>query len=113
MKRLVMMFAVILVALLALPSLAAEKFPIFNVSFESNSMGTRFIGEIRNDSGKAYENAIFKISVYDRDGKLLDVLQAALFDFQKGMTDSFEAYSTKKITNPDLSKLKVKLEMGM
>lgn len=51
--------------------------------------------------------------MYDRDGKFFDVLQVVLFDFQKGMTDSFEAYSTKKITNPDLSKLKVKLEMGM
>lgn len=113
MRKIVLVLSVILVLAFAFGATGAEKFPVNNASFENNEIGTRFIGEITNNSGKNYEQAVFKLSVYDASGKLLDVLQFVMNGFRNGDTDTFEAISMKVLPSPDISKLRVKFEMGM
>jgi hypothetical protein len=56
-------------------------------------------GEITNNSGKSYEGAIFKLSFYDGNNKLLGAADVAVENFGKGETVTFEGVSQKDLSN--------------
>jgi hypothetical protein len=82
---------------------AADPFPLKDVEVEYEDMLEMSMvqGEITNNSGKSYEGALFKLSFYDANNKLLGAADAAVENFGNGETATFEAVSQK-----DLSKWK-------
>lgn len=108
MKRVALSLA--LIALFATAALAA-KFPIKNFSYRSSMTGTRFIGEIINDSKNDYSTAVFKLSLYDKDGKLLDVADILISNFPAGSTKSWDADCLETVNG--IASYKVQFETGM
>ena len=104
------LFCVICVISLASVAFAAS-FPITNFSYRTKAKTTRCIGEITNDSEKNYSMAIFKLSLYDNNGVLMDVADISIRDFTAGSTRSWEAICMAPLTG--IAKYKVHLEMGM
>jgi hypothetical protein len=73
---------------------AGHGFYYSNISFRSYIEGetSRLIGEIRNDSTKDYRTVIFKLSVYDKEGILLDTSDLLVDNIGQGQTKTFEAF---------------------
>ncbi len=90
---------------------AEDKFPLKNVSYTVNDLGTEFIGEVTNNSGTSYTMASFKLSVYDADEKLLDVVDIVINNFEDGQTRSFNGISMKQIS--EISRFKLQFEVGI
>jgi len=104
-------FVVLFLLLLVSASLAAEeKFPLKDVTVESISGMAMVQGEITNNSGKAYNTAIFKISFYDGNGKLVGVADFAIENFSVGETVTFDGVGTKEIKG--WKTYKVRLDMS-
>lgn len=91
---------------------AGKGFYSKNVLFrESGLAGTlRVVGEMINRSGKDYEAVIFKISVYDAQGRLLDASDFAINAFARTETRSFEAYVDADLDAID--KHKIQFDLG-
>jgi len=89
---------------------STEKFQLKDVSVSYMPGISMVEGEITNNSGKSYETAIFKLSFYDADGKLLGAADVVVMNFEKGETITFDGVSEK-----DLRKwktYKVRLDMS-
>jgi len=108
MKRLYcVLFCVIYFASVAF----AASYPIKNFSYRTTSISTRCIGEITNDSNKNYKIAIFKLSLYDKNGVLMDVADISINNFAASSTRSWEAICMTPLRG--IAKYKVHLEVGM
>ncbi len=68
-------------------------FPTYQVNFEKSSFDDSVIvtGEIKNDSSRDYNLAMFKIILYSRN-KRLGAGIMKVYDFKKDITKSFRAY---------------------
>jgi hypothetical protein len=68
-------------------------FPTYQVSFEKSSFDDSVIvtGEIKNDSSRDYNLAMFKIILYSKN-KRLGAGIIKVFDFKKDITKTFRAY---------------------
>jgi hypothetical protein len=92
----------------------AEKFPLSDISVEySSGIGSIIEGQMTNNSGRRYETAIFKISFFDGENKLLGAADVVIMEgFEEGDTVTFMAATT---TDKDVRKwksYKVRLEMS-
>jgi hypothetical protein len=112
-----MKFSKIVITLLllivaALPTFAADKFPLKDISVEYDEDVEMSLveGEITNNSGKSYEAAMFKLSFYDEAGKLLGAADIAIMNFEAGDTVTFDGISEKDLSNWET--YKVRLDMS-
>lgn len=87
------------------------QFSHHNVSYSSDTFGTEIIGELTNNSGVNYKIASFSISLYSKDGDLIDVVHFIINNFQRGQTRSFTATSLK--IAPKGVRFKIQLESGL
>jgi hypothetical protein len=76
------------VFLTALPS--SSIFPSRNVSIKTDDDSREIIGEITDESGRDYEMALFSISLYDANGRLVEVVKTGVTNLHKGETKSFD-----------------------
>jgi hypothetical protein len=89
-KKKIALVALALIVLFPLTALAAD-FEIENFNFWNNEYGqTIFIGEIINNSGNAYNLAIFQLALFDTNDKMLDVHQINMTNFSPGERRSFK-----------------------
>jgi hypothetical protein len=90
-----------------------EKFPLKDVSveYDSDIDMSMVQGEITNNSGKSYEAAIFKLSFYDADGKLLGAADVAIENFEKDETVTFDGISEKNLQK--WKSYKIRLELSV
>lgn len=107
-------YFVLLTAFLIFASaaMAAETFPVSNLSLEYESMMgmTTLQGEITNNSGKSYETCVFKMSFYDDNQKLLGTADVIVMNFNKGETVTFDAFSEKDLRKA--TNYKIRLDAG-
>ena len=68
-------------------------FPTYEVSFEKNTFDDSIVvtGEIKNDSSRDYNMAIFRIILYMRN-KRAGAGIVKVYDFKKSITKPFRAY---------------------
>jgi len=112
MNRFAFVVCVVLAAVVLCGSaFAAGDFPYENVSFTSGALGFECIGEVTNNSGTSYSIAMFKLSFYDKGGKLLDVVDVMINNFATGQTKSFKGISMKPLH--EAYKVKLQFENGM
>ena len=67
--------------------------------------------EVLNNSGKSYSLAIFIISVYDENERLIDTGHINISNFGNGSTKSYTAILIKA-SAADIKKYKVQYENG-
>jgi hypothetical protein len=67
-------------------------------------------GDITNNSGKSYEGALFKLSFYDKNDKLLGAVDVAVENFENGETATFEGVSQKDLS--EWETYRIRLEMS-
>lgn len=87
-------------------------FPYKNVSVRSQFGTTEMIGEMTNNSDKAYELATFTVSVYDDSGILIDTGNVLMSSFSQGATKSFQC-NFLKIEPSQVSEYKIEFENGL
>lgn len=85
-------FAVMLLCLFAGLALATQKFELKDVLLKYNPAAdmTKIIGDITNNSDKAYERTAFRLSFYDKENKLIGMADFFIKDFKVGETATFE-----------------------
>ena len=68
-------------------------FPTYDVSFEKSTFDESIVatGEIKNDTSRDYNLAMFRIIVYARNRRLGSGI-IKLYDFRRGMNKSFRTY---------------------
>ena len=90
---------------------AGNGFYYKNVSLKQGSTEAEVIGEVTNKSGRSYRVATFKISVYDKQGKLLATSPLIMSNIGNQVTKSFFVYLD---TNVDrIAKYKIQFENGL
>jgi hypothetical protein len=61
-----------------------------NISFKNDGIsGTECIGEVFNNTGNDYQTAMFTLSLYDANGRLLETSPFVINSFPNGQTKSF------------------------
>lgn len=84
----------------------AGGFEVNNFIYRTNAFGwAEFLGEITNNSGKDYDMAIFTLSIYSEDKKLIDAPTFIIHNFANGSTVTFGAASTQKLPDKILYKI--------
>jgi len=93
---------------------AGKDFYYKNVTFKSGVVlgSVRVIGEMQNKSGKTFTVIWFRISAFDVTGKLLEVDNFSINDFEKGTTRSFEANLTDTIVD-QVASYKIQVELDI
>jgi len=110
-KKIITFVVLVFLALFQTIAVAAD-FEIENFNFWKNEYGqTIFIGEIINNSGKAYTLAIFQLALFDSNDKLLDVHQIEMADFLPGQRRAFKIAPFK--TYPDKLKYRLDFDGGI
>ncbi len=68
-------------------------FPAYEVNFEKSSFDDSVVvsGELKNDSNRAYNLAMFRIILYSKN-KRLGAGIIKIYDFKKDITKAFRAY---------------------
>jgi hypothetical protein len=68
-------------------------FPVYEVNFEKSTFDESITatGEIKNDSSRDYNLAMFRIIIYNRNRRLGSGI-IKLYDFRRGMSKSFRTY---------------------
>lgn len=89
---------------------AGKGFFYENVSFKSGMINEAF-GEMTNESRKDYQLVNFTLSLYDNDGKLLEVCYINMSNIFSGDTKSFTAYFDTLIS--EISSYKIQFENGI
>lgn len=91
MNKTIITFVVLVFLALSQTTAVAADFEIENFNFWKNEYGqTIFIGEIINNSGRAYALAFFQLVLFDNNDKLLDVHQISISDFFPGQRRAFK-----------------------
>lgn len=104
--RTLSVICIVLTTILACGTIIAEEtFPFENASFTSNEYGSECIREVTNNSETSYTVAMFKLSIYDKDGELLDVIDVVINNFATGQAKSFKGISMKPM--PEASRVKL------
>lgn len=93
------------------PAANSQSFDYKNVTVKSDYGLTRVIGEVTNKSGRSYAAAIFVVTLYSTDGKLLDTGNAAVSNLGNGDTKSFEAPFVG-VPHDKIDKYKIQFESG-
>jgi len=105
-------FVVLVFLALSQTIAVAADFETENFSFWKNKYGqTIFIGEIINNSGKAYTLAIFQLALFDNNDKLLDVHQIGISDFFPGQRRAFKIAVSR--IYPDKLKYRLDFDGGI
>ncbi|MEX0938207.1 MAG: FxLYD domain-containing protein [Pirellulales bacterium] len=68
-----------------------------------------FVGEITNNSGKHFQAASFRLSVYNASGEILDTGQLSIVDFAVRQTRSFATF----VDDGPIAYYKIDLELGL
>lgn len=88
---------------------SSRGFDCRSVKVTSGVVGRQIIGELTNRSGKNYEGAAFKVSLYDDRGELLEVAPFVLIEFRDGETKSFDAPVSQ---GGEIKAFKIQFEAG-
>jgi hypothetical protein len=107
MKKLRLCMFLFLSLVLCGASYSAEPFPLKDVEVEYDMGMSMVQGEITNNSGKSYEGALFKLSFYDGNNKLLGAADIAIENFGKGETVTFEGVSEKNLSKWETFKIRL------
>ena len=92
--------------------LTADGFTFKNTSFMSSNIGgSQIIGEVINNSGRSYGGAIFTLSMYGSDGRLLGTESIAISNIANGETKSWMTYSLD-VKPEDVKRYKFQFDMG-
>lgn len=76
---------------LAAPSPDPSSFSYQNVTMRSSYGMVRFVGEVTNNSDISYKIANFTVTLYEKNGRLIDTGPAIVSNLARGETKSFEA----------------------
>ncbi len=95
----------------ASPAPAQDAFPVKNTRLLGGPKA-RVIGEITNNSGRAYKAATFTVRYFDAAGALLGSGTASVADFGTGQTKSFAAPLANKVSPVQVKSYKVEFESG-
>jgi hypothetical protein len=91
---------------------ATKEFEYKNVRFRDSYGNAEAIGEITNNSGRSYNMATLKMSVYDQNGDLLGIGDIIIANFENGQTKSFDA-TFLEVNYNLISKYKIDFEFGI
>ena len=75
------------------------------MAFSSGALGLKCIGEITNDPGKGFQYAIFVLSVYDTDDRLLTTSYINVSNIPNEVTKSFTAFLMGATSQSSISTL--------
>lgn len=87
----------------------SDGFTSRNVKVTEGAAGRQIIGELTNQSGKDYEAAAFKVSLYDDHDALVEVVPVVVMGLMNRETKSFEGPVT---TGGRISRVKIQLGAG-
>jgi len=93
------------------PTAESQNFDFKNVTVKSDFGLTRVIGEVTNNSGRSYSIASFVVTLYDKQGKLLDTGYANVSNLTDGQSKIFGAPFTSNSYN-EIDKYKIQFENG-
>lgn len=112
MKKTIVAFVVSVLLALSYTTAIAASFEIENFSFWKDKYGqTIFIGEIINNSEKAYTLAFFQLVLFDNNDKLLDVHPISISNFLPGQRRAFKVGIFK--IYPDQLKYRLDFDWGI
>jgi hypothetical protein len=96
----------------ALSADKADRFPVTDVGVEPTFGNMCTVqGKITNNSGKNYGMAVFKMSFFDANSKLMGTIDFILNDFTEDETATFEGISQKNLEG--WKTFRVRLEANM
>jgi len=86
-------------------------FAFQNVSLRQNEIYIKIIGEVTAKS-ESYNQAVFKLSLFDSSGKLLETVDFVVHNIKKGETKSFDAITTAQIDVSKITNYKIQFDFG-
>lgn len=88
-----------------------ESFAIKNVTMKRSFNITDVMGDLTNNSGRNYEQSIFRMSFYDGAEKLVGICDIFILNFQNGETVTFRGSTADDLSSAETYRLR--LNMGM
>jgi hypothetical protein len=91
---------------------SSSEFQFTNVKLRYEFGMLRVVGEGTNRSGEDYSVANFVVTLYDKNGELIDSGHAIISNFKNGQTKTFEAPFIN-VTSSQVNTYKIEFENGL